>query len=221
MSDTPASPPVLAWADASPASLFSVGAGTTAVWVALTGRAGPDDGAVLVVWLLAVALVQVITGLIALRRGDAVGGSLNLVFGILFWAAPACTTALLAFPVGGPAPAHLTLVMNGWVFALLGVVLIAHVPVMAAQSALLFVAMAMFSVAVALLAMLNLQVPAAQAVAPWPSVSCVAGWLIGAAGLLMTYMGIAIVWLTAFGRALLPIPGPSRFTQRAVAAAGS
>lgn len=221
MSDTPTNPPVLAWADASPASLFSVGAGTTAVWVALTGRAGPDDGAVLVIWLLAVALVQVITGLIALRRGDSVGGSLNLVFGILFWAAPACTTALLAFPVGGPAPAHLTLVMNGWVYALLGVVLIGHVPVMAAQSALLFVAMSMFSVAVALLATLNLQVPAVQAVAPWPTVAWTAGWLIGGAGLLMTYMGIALVWLTAFGRSPLPVPGPSRFMRGATATPGA
>ena len=214
MSETPASPPALEWADASPASLFSIGAGTTAVWVALTGRAGPDGGAVLVVWLLAVALIQVITGLVALRRGDSVGGSLNLVFGILFWAAPACSTALLAFPVGGPVPGHLTLVMNGWVFAFLGVVLVAHLPVMAAQSALLFVAMLVFSVAVALLTALNLQVPAVQALAPWPTVSCTAGWLIGGAGLLMTYMGVAVVWLAAFGRSPLPVPGPSRFMRR-------
>ena len=214
MSETPTSRPVLEWADASPASLFSIGTGTTAVWVALTGRAGPDDGPVLVVWLLAVALIQVITGLVALRRGDAVGGSLNLVFGVLFWAAPACTTALLAFPVGGPPPVHLTLVMNGWVFAFLGVVLVAHLPVMAAQSALLFAAMLVFSVAVALLAALNLQVPAVQALAPWPTVAWTAGWLIGGAGLVMTYMGIAVVWLTAFGRSPLPVPGPSRFMRR-------
>ncbi len=214
MPETPVSPPALEWADASPASLFSIGAGTTAVWVALTGRSGPDDGAVLVVWLTAVALIQVITGLVALRRGDSVGGSLNLVFGILFWAAPACTTALIAFPVGGPLPGHLGLVMNGWVFAFLGVVLVAHVPIMAAQSALLFVAMSMFSVAVVLLSAFNLQSFAVQGVAPWPTVAWTAGWLIGIAGLLMTYMGIAVVWLTAFGRALLPVPGPSRFMLR-------
>lgn len=184
------------------------------MWVALTGRSGPDDGAVLVVWLMAVALIQVITGLVALRRGDSVGGSLNLVFGILFWAAPACTTALIAFPVGGPLPGQLSLVMNGWVFAFLGVVLVAHVPIMAAQSALLFVAMSMFSVAVALLSAFNLQSFAVQGVAPWPTVAWTAGWLIGIAGLLMTYMGIAVVWLTAFGRSLLPVPGPSGFMLR-------
>lgn len=135
-------PPItLQWADASPAGLFSLGAGTTAVWVALTGRAGPADMPVLVVWLLAVALVQVMAGLVALRRGDSLGGSLNLVFGVLFWAAPAATTALLAFPIGGPPPAQLTLVMNGWVFAFLCIVLVAYIPLMAAQSKLLFVAM--------------------------------------------------------------------------------
>jgi hypothetical protein len=120
-----------------------------------------------------------------------VGGSLNLVFGILFWAAPALTTALMAFPIGGPAPEKLTLVMNGWGFAFLGVVLAAHVPVLAAQSVLLFVAMLIFCVAVALLAALNLHVPAVQIQEPWPMVGWLAGWLIGVAGLLMTYMGVA------------------------------
>jgi hypothetical protein len=194
--------------------LFSIGAGTTAVWVALTGRAGPADAPVLVVWLLAVALVQVITGLVALRRGDAVSGSLNLVFGVLFWAAPAFTTALMAFPIGGPAPEKLTLVMNGWVFAFLGMVLAAHVPVLAAQSALLLVAMLIFCVAVALLAMLNLQVPVVQGQAPWPLVGWLAGWLIGVAGLLMTYMGVVAMSVAAFGRSPLPVPGPVRFMRQ-------
>lgn len=211
MPDTPA--PVLQWADASPASLFSIGAGTTAVWVSLTGRAGPGDLPVLVVWLMAVAVIQVITGLVALRRGDSVGGSLNLVFGILFWAAPACTTALLAFPVGGPPVEGLTLIMNGWVFAFLGLVLVAHIPILAAQSALLLVAMAAFSVAVGLLAALNMQLPAIQTQAPWPVVAWTAGWLIGGAGLLMTYMGVAVILMTAFGRSLLPIPGPATFKR--------
>jgi uncharacterized protein len=203
------------WADASPAGLFSLGAGTTAVWAALTGQAGPADMPVLVVWLMAVALVQVMTGLVALRRGDSVGGSLNLVFGVLFWAAPAATTALLAFPICGPAPAQLTLVMNGWVFAFLCIVLIAHIPIMAAQSKLLFAAMVLFSIAVALLAALNLQVPAAQAIAPWPSVAWSAGWLIGIAGLLMSYLGIAGLVNAACARPLLPVPGPAGFMRKA------
>ncbi len=213
----PATLSVPEWGDASPASLFSLGAGTTAVWVALTGRAGVGDMPVLVVWLLAVALVQVITGLVALRRGDSVGGSLNLVFGILFWAAPAATTALIVFPIGAPAPEQLTLVMNGWVFAFLGIVLVAHIPVMAAQSALLFFAMLLFSVAVGLLAALNLQVPAAQIQGPWPMVSWTAGWLIGIAGMLMTYMGVAALSMAAFGRSLVPVPGPSRFMRTTTA----
>lgn len=207
------SPVAPQWADASPASLFSLGAGTTAVWVALTGRAGPADQPVLVVWLLAVALVQVITGLVALRRGDAVGGSMNLVFGILFWAAPACTTALFVASLGSAAPASLTLVMNGWVFAFLGLVLFAHIPIMAAQSVLLFLAMTMFTLAVALLAALNLQLPVEQAQAPWPMVSWCAGWLIGVAGLLMSYPAMAALVNAASGRVVLPMPGPAGFMR--------
>lgn len=206
--------PAAHWADASYASLFSIGAGTTAVWAALTGHAGPADQAVLVVWLLAVAAIQVITGLVALRRGDSIGGSLNLVFGILFWAAPACTMALAAFPVGGPPPAQLTLMMNGWVYAFLGVVLVAHIPFMAAQSALLLVAMSMFAVAVALLSALNMQLPADQGLPNWQKVSWSAGWLIGIAGMMMSYLGIASLSNVTFGRTVLPVPGPAGFMVR-------
>ena len=74
--------------------------------------------------------------------------------------------------------------------------------------------MLIFSVAVALLAALNLQLPAMQSQGLWPTVAWLAGWLIGIAGLLMTYMGIALVWLAAFGRSVLPIPGPAGFMRK-------
>ena len=109
--------------------------------------------------------------------------------------------------------------MNGWVFAFLGLVLVAHIPVMAAQSALLFYAMVIFSVAVAMLAALNLQIPADQAIAPWPTISAIAGWMIGFAGLLMSYMGVAAVMFAAYGRPVLPVPAPSGFMRATVAGA--
>ena len=157
----------------------------------------------------------------ALRRGDSVGGSLNLVFGVFFWAAPALTTALLAFPIGGPPPENVSLVMNGWVFAFLGLVLAVHIPVMAAQSSLLFWAMLIFTVAVGLLAALNLQPLAAQVQGPWPTISAIAGWMIGIAGLFMSYMGAAVVFIAAFGRSPLPVPGPSSFMRAYAGPGGS
>lgn len=195
------------WADPSPAGLFAVGAGTTAVWTVLTGRAGPHDAGIFVVWLLAAGLLQLVVGLVHLRRGDPTGGSLNLAFGVLFFGAPAATAAVAS---GGAAAgaASATLVMNGWIFILLGIVLAAYVPVAARQSALLVLALGIFVGAVFLLAFLNLHSPAEQQQAPWPLVAWSAGWLIGVAGLLMVYLGIATAWLHAFGRSVLPIPGP-------------
>ncbi len=194
------------WADPSPAGLFAVGAGTTAVWTVLTGRAGPHDAGVFVVWLLASGLLQLVVGLVHLRRGDPTGGSLNLAFGVLFFGAPAGTAAVLSG--GAAAGGGATLVMNGWIFLLLGVVLAAYVPIVARQSALLVLALGIFTGAVFLLALLNLRAPAEQQQAPWPLVAWSAGWLIGVAGLLMVYLGIATAWLHAFGRSVLPIPGP-------------
>ena len=195
------------WADPSPAGLFAVGAGTTAVWTVLTGRAGPHDAGIFVVWLLAAGLLQLLVGLVHLRRGDPTGGSLNLAFGVLFFGAPAATSAVLSGGAAAGAPAA-TLVINGWIFLLLGVVLAAFVPVVARQSALLVLALGIFTGAVFLLALLNLHSPAEQQQAPWPVVAWSAGWLIGGAGLLMVYLGIATAWLHAFGRSVLPVPGP-------------
>lgn len=201
--------PQTTWADPSLAGLFSLGAGTTAVWAALTGRTGPHDLPILVVWLLAVAFVQLIAGLVSLKRGDPLGGAVSLTFALFFWGAPALTTAVLLYSpsAAGEGPS-MSLIMNGWVFALLGIVLACFVPVFALQSALTAAAIGMFSAAVFLLAALNLQPFQTQAQAPWPTVAWTAGWLIGIAGLLMVYAGIAMAWLFAFGRSVLPMPGP-------------
>ena len=165
------------WGDPNPAGLFAVGAGTTAVWAALTGQTGPGDLPILIVWLLAAGLVQTIVGIILFRRGDPLGGSLNLAFGILFFGAPAVAMALT---LGAPPEAPVTLVMNGWIFFVLGAVLVAFIPIMATQSVLSMGALIVFSCAVMLLALLNIRPPAEQAIAPWPTVASTAGWLIGA-----------------------------------------
>ncbi len=210
--------PQTTWADPSLAGLFSLGAGTTAVWAAFTGRVGPQDLPILVIWLLSVAFVQGVTGLIALKRGDALGGAIYLSFAALFWGAPAATTAMLiGQPALTPDLPTMTLATNGWVFALLGLVLASFLPIFAQQSALSMIAIGLFSVAVFLLAGLNLQSPETQAQAPWNTVGWFAGWLIGLAGLAMVYLGVATAWSIAFGRNVLPIPPPVEFFKPAQA----
>ena len=127
------------WGDPTPVGLFAGGAGTTAVWALMTGRIGLQDMHIFIVWLAAVGVVQVITGLIHLKRGDPVGGSLNLAFGALFWCAPAMTLASLIW--GGQPMAAMGikempgLTINGWVFLILGVILCAFIPIMAPKLA--------------------------------------------------------------------------------------
>lgn len=196
------------WGDPNPAGLFAVGAGTTAVWASLTGQVGPQDLPVLIVWLLAAGLVQTIVGVILFRRGDPLGGSLNLAFGILFFGAPAVTMALSLSAASAAGQPSMTLMMNGWVFFVLGLVLVSYIPIMARQSVLSMAALVVFSCAVVLLALLNIRPPAEQAVAPWPTVAATAGWLIGGAGLAMVYLGIATALAYGFEREVLPIPGP-------------
>lgn len=210
----------LTWGDPTPAALFAVGAGTTAVWALLTGRVGLTDLPILIVWLLGPALVLTICGLIALRRGDAVGGGLNLAFGILFFGVPALGYIFL---LGGinlselGIPVLPTLALNGWVFFILGAILFAFVPIMARQSWLFMLALLVFGVGVWMLAAFNLQSMTTQMVGAWHMVGVISGWLIGLAGLAMVYLGMAMALLYGLGRMVLPIPGP---LSKAKAAAG-
>lgn len=59
-----------------------------------------------------------------------------------------------------------------------------------------------------MLALLNLQPFQQQGVGAWRAVGQTAGWLIGLAGLVMVYLGMAISLLYGLGRKVLPIPGP-------------
>jgi len=76
------------WVDPTAAALFGVAAGTTAVRALLAGRIGMQDLHIFIVWLMGAALILTIAGLINLRRGETVGGSLILAFGVLLFRCP-------------------------------------------------------------------------------------------------------------------------------------
>lgn len=200
------------WADPTPAALFGLAAGTTAVWALLTGRIGMQDLHIFIVWLMAAALILIIAGLINLRRGDPVGGGLNLAFGVLFFGAPSITYAFLLWGGMPLAPLGITelpgIAVNGWVFFILGIILCAFIPIMARQSWLFMLALLVFAVAIFLLAAFTLQPMAAQQVGIWPAIGQISGWMIGLAGLAMMYLGMAMALLYGLGRMVLPIPGP-------------
>jgi hypothetical protein len=204
------------WADPTPAGLFGVAAGTTAVWALLTGRIGMQDLHIFIAWLMGAALILAIVGLINFRRGDTVSGSLNLAFGILFFGVPAITYAFLlwgtpmeflALLAGlGISTALPGVVINGWVFFVLGAILLAFVPIMARQTWVMSVALLVFGIAVWLLAAWTVQgFPPPPA---WYYEGVVAGWLIGLAGLVMLYMGVAMILIHGVGRVVLPIGRP-------------
>jgi hypothetical protein len=86
--------------------------------------------------------------------------------------------------------------------------LASFLPIVARQSWLSVVALAVFAVAIWLLALVNLQPAEAQAAGGWQLVNFIAGWMIGIAGLVMVYMGIALALTYGLGRPVLPVGGP-------------
>lgn len=201
------------WGDPTPANLFAVAAGTTAVWALLTGAFGTigiESLSTFIVWLFGAALILTIGGLIALRRGDTIGGCLNLAFGILFFGIPALSYVVLLWGGQPLAPLGITalptLVANGWVFFILALVLAAFIPIVAKQAKIMMWALVIFVGAIILLALFTLQPTTAQMFpGTWHTIGIIAGWGIGLAGLMMLYLGIAMALLYGLGRMVLPI----------------
>lgn len=201
------------WGDPTPANLFAVAAGTTAVWALLTGAFGTlgiESLSTFLIWLFGAAFILTVGGLIALRRGDTIGGCLNLAFGVLFFGIPALGYVVLLWGGTPLAPLGITalptLVTNGWVFFILALVLGAFIPIVAKQAKIMMWALVIFVGAIILLALFTLQPTMAQMLpGTWHTIGMIAGWMIGIAGLMMLYLGIAMALLYGLGRMVLPI----------------
>ena len=198
------------WGDPTMAGLFAIAAGNTAVWAFMTGRIAFTDLSIFIGWLLGAGLLLIIVGLIGLRRGDTINGTLNLCFGVFFFATVALThifqlwggMPLLAVGIPGIPPT----IVNGYVFIILGIVLATFVPILGRTSWTPSIAMLIMVIGIFLMAFYLMQGFPPMGI--WPLIGKIAGWFLLIGGLIMLYIGMAVALLTGFGRMILPLGRP-------------
>lgn len=155
--------------------------------------------ACLVVSVLAGFLVF-LGGLIELIRGDIIGGTLNLVFGLFFIMLGGVTNYLVFQGSLVQMPIDVGLA-NAWIYLSLGLVLIVLTPCFLFSSGLFVVLLLCADFGVMFISFVGFGI-----LAPfWLSV---AAWLILILGFIALYSSFAILTNTAMGKMVFPLGGP-------------
>lgn len=189
------------WANPAPAGLVALAVACFTFYCILTGHVGHTAIPLLACWLLGGFVVQLVVAIIELKEGATVGGNVFLYFAAFFMltgAAEFIVKAYFGTVHGAPIDTHI----DGYAWIVLVTALILWTPAyMKTGPALLTIAVMLLDVACVIVAGTD---------GGWldKSWSPMAGNLLGITGILALYIGAAIQLNTAFGRTILPMPGP-------------
>ncbi len=95
------------WAPGGSATLYLVGAIMMGIFAFMTGQVASGTSPILGVWILGVSIPLIILGVIDLRRGDLLFGTIGMVFGALVGLS-ASLSFIITLWIPGLSP------LNGW-----------------------------------------------------------------------------------------------------------
>jgi succinate-acetate transporter protein len=190
-----------AWANPAPAGLVSFALACVSFFGLLSGNVNHSAIPLLGCWLIGAFIVQIVVAVIELREGAILGGNVFLFFAAFF-----CFTGGLEFfvkayfnTVGGQ-PIDTTI--DGYAWAVLTSSLVLWTPAYLKKStAVMGLLVVVTDVGICFVTLMDLKILA-------PSYGVVAAYALLIAGILGIYLAAAMQLQAAFGRAILPIPGP-------------
>ncbi len=109
------------WAPGGVATLYLVGAIMMGIFAFMTGQVGPDTAPILGVWILGVSVPLLMLGVIDLRRGDLLFGTIGMVFGALVGLS-ASLAFIITMWIHGLSP------LNGWWLLGTGIIFFLLIP---------------------------------------------------------------------------------------------
>lgn len=187
-------------ASGTPALLIAVYFNCVIGFASILGYIPPNQYvACLVVSILAGFLVF-LGGLIELIRGDIIGGTLNMVFGLFFIMLGGVTNAFVFWGSLAHVAVDVSLA-NAWIYFALGIVLIVLTPCFLYASGLFVVLLLCADFGVMFIALVGF------GILPLPFLT-IAAWLILALGLIALYSAAAIMLNTSMGKMKFPLGGP-------------
>lgn len=188
------------WANPSPAGLVALALATFVFWAMLTGQVSPKAAPYVGIWLLGGFIIQFVVALIELREGAMSGGNIFLYFSAYFMFASGMkfllgTSVYATFGIDAR--------IDGWAWACLLIATWGFTPAYLKRGpATLTIALLLLDAALPFIMLVDLKVISASTFNP------VAGWLLLASGLFALYTCIAMINNNAFGKQVLPFPGP-------------
>jgi uncharacterized protein len=190
------------WATPAPAGLIALAIACFCFFAMLTGRVAPTATPFLACWLIGGFIVQFCVGLIELREKNLTGGNVFLFFSAFFMLTTALKYIVAAF-LHPNFEGHIDHRVDGWAWLVLALALLLWTPAYLKRAPKPLALLVLFlDVAVPMLALRDLEV------VPKSIANPLAGWTLLAGGILGIYVATAIINNGAFGRKVLPMPGP-------------
>ena len=189
------------WANPTPAGLVALAAACVAFFALLTGGVSASAMPLIGCWLLGGFVVQVVVGLLDLKSGNMTGGNTFLFFSAFFM----LTSGLEMFfkhnaiTAGAPLDGKI----DGYVWAILALVLLLWTPAFCKKFSLLSVIVVILDVSLPCIALHDLKVLPADAD---KAVTLIAAWTLLAAGAVAVYLCSALIVNGAFGKKVYPLP---------------
>jgi len=193
------------WGDPSSALMFGLATGLTPLGLLIAGRIPAAAGLMIGAWLFGVMLSNIICGLVALRRGDALWGSLALFFGTMLAGAGVVSSLLHTGWIMRGMEAQIPLQYEGWAWLSCGIVLFLFLPALAKVSWSIVLSGLAVSLGLLLVGIGYIGGLDSQALVDTMKAG---GWLIALYGVYCFYAGFALITNTVYQKGIVPLGGP-------------
>ncbi len=180
------------WASGGPASLYLVGALHIGIFAFATGQVGPESAPLLGLWILGVSVALLMLGMVELRRGQILFGTIGMVFGGLLGLGGGLSFVRSMWMPG-------IFAIDGWWFLGAGCILLLLLPSIYRVSRIMSGGTAVIGVALIILGLGMMGV-----FGPPEEPMRIAGWLALFFAIFSWYGATAILINTVYGRRILP-----------------
>ena len=180
------------WASGGAASLYLVGALHLGLFAFATGRVGPESAPLLGFWILGVSIALLMLGMVELRRGEVLFGTLGMVCGGLRGLGGGLSFVRAIWMPG-------IFAIDGWWFLSAGIIIILMLPSIYKVSRIMSGGTAVIGIALTILG-LGMMGVFGSPDAPLT----IAGWLALFFGIFCWYGATALLVNTVYRKQILP-----------------
>ncbi|WKW52004.1 acetate uptake transporter family protein [Rhodomicrobium lacus] len=187
------------WANPTPAGLVGLAVACFCFFALLSGHVTKEAMPLLGLWLLGGFIIQFTVAILDYKSNNSTGGNTFLFFAAFFMFVGGVEMLMKYDMIVRQVPFDARI--DGWAWVVLTLVLWLWTPAFLKNTALLFAIVALLDVALPFVALMDLGLIG-------KSNAYIPAWALLGAGIVGIYLSGALVVNTAFGRKVLPLPGP-------------